>query len=61
MIPDKYITETLNNKTFTVNQLIELNGIPIILNCIPIIIKGNLMSAIITVQMEDDILSLDQN
>lgn len=60
MIPDKYITETLNNKTITVNQLIELNGIPIILNCIPIIIKGNLMSAIITVQMEDDILSLDQ-
>ncbi len=60
LIPDQCIAESLGNGTIIVNQLIEANGIPIILNCIPIMVKGKLMSAVITVQKEDDILSLDQ-
>lgn len=60
LIPDQRINDTLVNGTVHVNQLIELNGIPIILNCIPIMVKDTLMGAVITVQKEDDVLSLDQ-
>lgn len=60
IIPNHCISESFKDETVIVNQLIEINNTPIILNCIPIIVKGELMSAVITVQKEDDILSLDQ-
>lgn len=59
LIPDQYISGSMSNGTINVNQLIELNGTSIILNCIPIIVKGKLISMIVTVQKEDDIISLD--
>lgn len=60
LLPDQSITESFKNETIIVNQLIEINNLPIILNFIPIVVKGKFMSAVITVQKEDDILSLDQ-
>ncbi|GLI51662.1 MULTISPECIES: sigma 54-interacting transcriptional regulator [Tepidanaerobacter] len=56
---ERWAVNTLNNGSIYVNQLIELNGIPIILNCIPITVKSSTVGAIITLQREEDIITLD--
>lgn len=60
LIPDQCINDTLTNGVVHTNHMTELNGIPVILDSIPIIVKNMLTGAVITIQKEDDVLSLDQ-
>lgn len=60
LIPDKCINDTLTNGAVHTNHMTEINGISVIINSIPIIVKDTLTGAVITIQKEDDVLSLDQ-
>lgn len=60
LILDTCVSDTLTNGRVHTNHMTKLNGIPVIINSIPIIVKDTLTGVVITIQKEDDVLSLDQ-